>query len=181
MAWALATTQPHREFAAARALTRHDFDFHLFTIRKRVAVRGRNADRFYPAFPSYLFVSASENWDFLRDRCLITSFVSRALPAGVVPALVAVADDKGCLPTPDVTSERFKTGEQVMIGGMSLLSGTVAIFQNMVDEFSAIVLVEWLGRFVPTTIDERDLNAEISSSRTRRHRRGRRRRRSAKA
>jgi hypothetical protein len=174
MAWSLALTAPSCEFRVARALKKWDFEHHVFKIRKRVAFRGTARDRLLVAFPGYIFVAADGRWDFLRQRCGITRFVRRQLLPGIVPSLVAATDENGVFPTIELPSRRFHQGQRVRIHGMSLLAGHIAIFQNLVDNDSAIVLLEWMGRWVPLQIDERDLMPE-TSSRTRRRRRRRNR------
>lgn len=176
VAWSLALTPPNREFATARALTRYEFPHHVFKIRRRVARRGREHSRLYPAFPGYIFVAASDAWDFLRERCAISRYISRQLPSGIVPALVASADAEGVLPTAELLHPRFRAGQPVRIRGASLLAGHAALFQNLISDTDAIVLIDWMGRWVPITVDERDLVSEVISRRSSRKRQRRRRR-----
>lgn len=177
MSWSLAVTAPNREFVTARKLAQLNFDHHLFKIRRRGVFRGRPIDRLAAAFPGYLFIAAREQWDLLRERCGINRYVHRNLPISTVPSLVAQADAEGVLPTLERKS-RFALNERVIIRGASLLSGHVGLFQNMVSEFESVVLLDWMGRFVPVAVDERDLiqasTETVKGRKRRRRRRGKR-------
>jgi hypothetical protein len=168
----LAVTAPNREFVTARKLAKLEFDFHLFKIRRRGIFRGRPIDKLAAAFPGYLFVAARDQWDLLRERCGIARYVHRNLPISTVPSLVAKADIQDILPSIEQPS-RFSFNERVVIRGASLLAGHLGVFQNMVTEFEAIILLDWMGRFVPVAVDERDLIrlTETPKGRKRRQRR----------
>lgn len=176
MSWSLALTPPSGEFRVARTLRQREIPHHLFKIRQRTAYRGITRDRLLPAFRGYLFIAASNQWDFLRDYCGVSRFVSRELPSGIVPSLVGLADSNDVLPTVEIPSCPFKQGQRVHIHGMSLLAGNVAIFENLADNDSAVVLLDWMGRWVPVLVDLRDITSELSG-RTRRARRKRNRKR----
>jgi transcription termination factor NusG len=179
MGWSLAQVQPNRELSIARALTRHEFPNHVFKVKKQSVSRGRHVDHMRPAYPGYIFLVVGNAWQTLRERFGITRYVHRDLPPGIVPALVSTADTNDVLPIVDMPSMRFSHGERVRVQGTtSLLSGQIGIFQHLVNETDAIVLLPWLGRWVPTLLDERDLvsliehpNKSESSKRGRKWRR----------
>jgi hypothetical protein len=175
----LAVTAPNREFVTARKLAQLNFDHHLFKIRRRGVFRGRPIDKLAAAFPGYLFIAAKEQWDLLRERCGINRYVHRNLPISTVPSLVAQADAQGILPTIERAS-RFAPNERIIVRGASLLSGHVGVFQNMVSEFEAIILLDWMGRFVPVAVDERDLIHLTENPKGRKRRRRRRGKRTSR-
>jgi hypothetical protein len=74
-----------------------------------------------------------------------------------VPALVSTADDQDVLPISEAPSIRFKSGDRVLIQGTSPLAHQTGIFQHLVTETDAIVIIDWMGRWVPILIDEREL------------------------
>lgn len=180
-AWSLAIISPNRELSTSRALSDWNFTHHVFKIRRRGVHRGRARDRLLPAFPGYLFIVAQNAWDTLRIFFGIANFVGHghAIEAAV-NSLLRIADENGVIPTPELSSQRFKLGDRVVINGIGVLAGQRAIFQHLVDETRAMVLIDWMGRYVPIAIDERDLVLEASDKpkprRKRRHRRRQRHR-----
>jgi hypothetical protein len=178
MPFAIGISKPACEFRVARQLSKYNFPHHVFKIKRRIAIRGRARDRFLPAFPTYIFVgNIEQQWEFLRERCGIVRFLHREIPPGIVPGLVAMVDANGVFPTTETLSRRFKSGQRVRIIGTSALAGQLATFERMIDNDIALVLIPWLGRSVPLSLDERDLMPENHSGVTRRKRRGRRNRR----
>jgi hypothetical protein len=162
--WSLAITAPNREFVVSRALERWAFQHHVFKIRRRIVHRGAAADRLYPAFPSYIFLVTNGYWEALREVFGILEFVKQGervaeLPAATINSLLRVAGADDVLPVA-APPARFQTGDRVAIRGMSLLAGQCATFQHQLTEDQSIVLIDWMGRWVPIAIDERDLCAD---------------------
>jgi antitoxin (DNA-binding transcriptional repressor) of toxin-antitoxin stability system len=185
VAWSLAITRPGCENSTSRALTRFAYEHILFRVRRRIVCRGHIVDRLFPAYPRYLFVATTAAWE-LRQRFLqIIDFVRQGeriaiLPDGTVTALLAAAKD-AIIPTPDISSPRFHRGDQVVIRGNGVLSGQYAVFQHPLTPEAALIEIDWLGRWIPVSIDDRDLLPFIAVKRDapRRKRRHRRRRRRA--
>src|SRR5262245_25344952 len=182
MGWSLAVTAPNSEFRAARALTRYSFEHHLFKIRRRIICRGRVVDCIRPAFPRYIFADVAGFWSELRERCsAIVSFVRDSnggiaiLPDPVVTSLIAACDANGIMPTPEITSPRFHLGDRVLIRGNGVMTGQRAIFQHLLNENSALVEIDWLGRMCPIAIAECDLILELEIPKPVRRKRRRRR------
>lgn len=183
MSWTLAVTPPNRELALARALTDFEFPNHVFKVRTRRVHRGRLIDRIRPAFPRYLFLDPRNAWNIIRGRFASLDFVRDGnyianVPEQAVTSLVKIADADGVLPTPEKISTKFHLGDRVRINGASLLAGYPAVYQHSVGNEQHMVLIDWMGRYVPVAVDERDLVIEIEivkpitqSVRTRRRRR----------
>jgi hypothetical protein len=185
LGWSLAITAPGREFPTARLLSHWAHQHILFKVKRRLLYHGTIIDVLRPAFPRYLFISAEGAWTRLREQCSgIIDFVREdghiaIVPDGLVRSLLATAPD-AIIPMP-VVSPRFQFGDQVIIRGNGILAGQQAIFQQLVDAESAIVLLPWLGREIPTRIHEQDLLKAIEVPKPHRKRRRRRRKRSAPA
>ena len=162
LTWSLAVTPPNRELSTARALARHEFPHHVFKLRRKAIVRGRPVERLRPAFPGYVFLVAQDQWLLLHEMG-ISYFVERRLPEGIVEGLLGGAVDEDVLPINDAPSLRFRVGQQVLIRGQGLLAGQIGLFQHLVDEVNCIVLLEWLGRWVPMLVDERELTGDIDA------------------
>ena len=183
MSWALAVTPPNRELDLARALTDFEFPNHVFKIRTRCVHRGRLIDRLRPAFPRYLFLDPRNAWNIIRGRFASLDFVRdgnfiATVPEQAVTSLVKIADADGVLPTPEKISTKFHLGDRVRIIGASLLAGYPALYQHLVANEQHMVLIDWMGRYVPVAVDERDLVLEVVKeiSSPRRNRRRRRKR-----
>jgi|SRR5215831_4403889 len=182
--WQLLTTAPHAETHVASMLSRFDFPHWLFKYRRRLAHRGRIVERLAPAFPGYIFVQARNAWEFIRGLHGASSFVEFGdgiadVPEHVVTGLVAAADAEGVLPISDevASSSRFKCGDRLRIRG-GPASGYNAIFQHLMHDDRALVLIDWMGRWVPINVHEADLELERTTVRgSSRRSRGRRRRR----
>jgi hypothetical protein len=183
MPWALAISPTNRELSIARSLTRWNFPNLVFKIRNRIVRRGRLVDHVRPAFPRYIFCDPLDKYHQMRARFGIVDFVRddgeriATVPDHALKSLRDIADDEDVLPSPNKPSARFKLGDRVMIRGSTMLAGYPAIFQHAVDESRAIVLIDWMGRWCPVGVDERDLENELTEAprRKRRRRRGRNR------
>jgi len=185
-AWSLAITAPNREFSISRALSRWDFRHHVFKVRRRRVFRGRTSIRLSPAFPCYLFIVAKNSWSTLREIFGVVDFIGHGPPIELaVNSLKNIADSDGVIPTPEITSARFKTGDRVIYRGEAIkwLADRRGEFQFLIDENKAMIEIEWCGRPVPIPVDERDLVLDVSEKpkprRIRRHRRRQRNRQGA--
>jgi hypothetical protein len=184
--WSLAVVAPSSEFRVASVLERWKYPHHVFKVRRRVCRRGRTYDRLFPAFPSYIFIAANGLWWELRERCeAIIDFVRgdsgyvAILPDATLTSLLARSSN-GVLSLPEIPA-RFHQGERVLIRGAGPLAGQTATFQHLIDENSALVEIDWLGRWCPVNIDERDLDHEHEAPKPGRRKRRRRRRRHNRA
>lgn len=172
--WSLAVTPPRREFAAAKRLACLKFEHRLYSVRRRVALRGKVQEILSPAFPRYIFVAAKGHWHDLVAWSEIIGFVSfdavAEVPQKIIEGLDASADD-GVLRISEAPQCRFKRGDRVRISGPSLVSGYNGIFHSMLDDGKAIVLTEWMGRWVPTNVRNEDLFESKRKKRRRKRRR----------
>lgn len=176
--WSLAVVAPNRDVVASRVLTYLGFKHHSFKLRRQVVRRGAIVERILPAFPGYIFVSAYQRcWDIARDIVSVVGFVHfgeglSLVPHHVVEGLVSLADADGVLPTPPVkVSSRFAPGDRVVIQGDGVLAGHQGIYQRVLIGPHVIIDVDWMGRWVPISVDERDLEtASVSKLRKRRRR-----------
>lgn len=184
MSWSLGITAPNREFVVAKKLSKWGFEHHVFKLKKRIVHRGFPAVRFQPAFPGYVFLDPRACWEPLREEFGIIEFVRSVdqriaeLPEAVVASLVRIAlrvgDEADVLPVEEPRS-RFEHGDRVLIRGMTLLAGQWAVYQHALEDQQAVVLIDWMGRWVPVALDERDLTGEQKTrARGRRPRRNRR-------
>jgi transcription antitermination factor NusG len=179
MSWSLVVTAPHRERAVAAMLATFELPYHLFRELRQQVWRGRVITKPFPIFPGYIFAQCHGLYDtvraiggvlgfvrfgeqtvFVEDKVvaqLVDASVDDVLPLRVVPAV-----------------SRFHSGDRVRVQGANVLAGQVAIFQKMLLGNQALVDIDWMGRWVPVPIDERDLELDISRRRRRRKRPGRR-------
>lgn len=182
--WSLGITAPNREFVVARALDKWGFRHHVFKIKRRIVHRGIAADRLFPAFPSYVFLITDGCWEPLRAVFGIIEFVRAGdrvavLPSSIMNSLLKVAGPEDVLPIAEPAA-RFRLGDRVLIRGMSLLAGQHATFQHQLADGQTVVLIDWMGRYVPVAIDERDLAAAGEKKSRSNGRRNNRQRRSHK-
>jgi hypothetical protein len=179
--WSLATVAPNRELATSRALTRCEFDNVVFKIRRRSVYRGRANHRLLAAFPSYIWLTPKGAWAYLRERFGITHYIGHgSIIETAMTSLLKVADSDSVIPTPEIISPRFKSGDRVIYRGENIkwLADRSGEFQFLIDENKAMIEIEWCGRPVPIQVDERDLVLEVAEKpkpkRRKRHRRRRR-------
>lgn len=176
--WSLVVTAPHRERTVARMLATFDVPHHLFQELRQQVWRGRIIVRPYPIFPGYVFAAAQGLWDCVRGIVGVLGFVQfgeriSVVPNGTVQQLVDASVDD-VLPLRVVPAiSRFGRGDRVRVHGAGVLAGHFGIFQNMLAGTQALIEIDWMGRWVPVPIDERDLELEIDAPRRRRRRRRR--------
>lgn len=182
MSWALILTSPNTEFSVSRRLQRLNIE-HLLIRRKTIRIwRGKKIERFATAFPRYIFVYVRDAfWEIIREVMDVIDFVRIGItPARisdeVVESLRSRLDTHGVLPIEE--KSRFQFGERVVIKGTKAVSGHEALFQYPLHGGRVCIMQEWLGRFVPVEIDERDLMSVGEYRSLRKSRRRRRRSRS---
>lgn len=161
--WSLAVTAPCREAKVSNALQQFSFDHYVFKLRKDVARNGRIFSLLVPAFPSYVFVSARNCWDFIRQATDVIGFVKfggivTEVPDADVQALVRTADREFVLPQDDPPA-RFVRGQKIRITS-GALEGP-ATYDRQASPGRAIVLVDTLGRLVPVSVTEGDLSSAL--------------------
>lgn len=178
MSWSLVVTVPHRERAVAKMLDAFGCPFHLFQELRQHVWRGHIVERKHPIFPGYIFVLLHGFlWERVRSIVGVLGFVTvgervATVDNKVVTRLVeaSVEDVLPMLVAPPIT--RFHAGDRVcVVGGTSVLGGQVGIFQRMLVGTQAVVEMEWMGRWVPIAVDERDLDFDTTRRRRRRQRR----------
>jgi transcriptional antiterminator RfaH len=164
--WALAATQPNAEDSVVALLTKKQLSSHLFKLRKNVIHQGRAVERLVPAFPRYIFVDIDNHWRAVRDIAGVVGFVHfgsndpEIVDERVVDGLVAqTVDDIFPMVLPP---SRFKQGDNVAIGGMGPVAGHVGIYQHALDGGRACLLFDWMGRWCPAEVDERDLELVVA-------------------
>jgi transcription antitermination factor NusG len=180
--WSLGITAPNREFVVASKLDKWGFPNHVFKLKRCIVHRGFRAMRFKPAFPGYVFLDPRACWEPLREEFGIIEFVRSGervaeLPETIVVSLVRIAmqigDEADVLPVEEPRS-RFCQGDKVLVRGMTLLAGQWAVYQHALEDEQAVVLIDWMGRWVPVALDERDLVGEQKTRARGRPRRNRR-------
>jgi hypothetical protein len=142
--------------------------------------RGRANHRLLAAFPSYIWLTPKDAWAYLRERFGIAHYIGHGSVIELaMNSLLKVADSDSVIPTPEIVSSRFTHGDHVFINGMGMLAGQRGVFQHIIDEMQAMILIDWMGRWVPVAVDERDLALEtnIEKPKPKRRKRHRRRRR----
>lgn len=144
-------------------LTRLQFPNRVFWIKQRTVRRSCVVESLAPAFPGYVFVAARGCWSIIQSVIGVSGFVRQGgevalLRSSVVEGLTGQASPEGILPESALpVSQRFKSGDQVRIYGATAAQGTTGTFQKLVDVGQAVVLIDWMGRWVPVSVDERDL------------------------
>jgi transcription antitermination factor NusG len=161
--WILALAAPNTEFLVAERLERRGFCGHVFRIKSRRLRRGRMVDAAAPAFPRYLFVSAADDrWGDLLATEGVTGFVRNGgggpahVPDTVIADLLARANGE-TLPVPEARCP-FQRGERLIVRGAGVAAGHAAQFEYALGDGLAVVLQEWLGRWVPVTVQLDDLD-----------------------
>jgi transcription antitermination factor NusG len=179
--WSLAVTAPCREARVSDVLKQFSFDHYVFKLRKNIVRNGRIFTLLVPAFPSYVFVAARNSWDFIRDVTDVVGFVKfggtvAEVPDADVRALAHRAEGEKWVLPQDEPAQRFTRGQKVRITSGALQG--MATYDRMASPGRAIVLVDTLGRLVPVSVLEDDLDTLIDDKRVRRakHHRPRRHR-----
>ena len=179
LAWALITVAPNMETSVSKVLTCLDFDHIVFRVRRRIVYRGRVIERILPVFPGYIFVLARNAWRAIQEIIGVLGFVRtldgrpETVPNRVVNGLRAQSDEKGVLswPPPAYISSRFRVGDIVRVYPAGIPEGLRGVFHQLLTPERAVILLDWMGRMVPLSVDERDLIAVPQRRKRRRRRR----------
>jgi transcription antitermination factor NusG len=137
----------------------------------------RVGDAIKPIFPGYVFVNV-DNFDFMRTISNILGFVRTDGQAVNVAHVVEQLDreSRGSNILPHTIRPRFKEGDLVQVQAIGHVAfSRVGKFQRYMDSNRAVVLMAWFDRFVPTVLDQRDLEHARHNPRRCRRKRVRRR------
>jgi transcription antitermination factor NusG len=162
--WALAVTAPNVEHLVCKELrNRLRIPYHFFQQNKRIVRPGRVVDALVPAFPRYVLVPFEAAWDVARRIWRVIDLVhfgERVAPVSqvVVDHLIIRCQGDHILPAVAVP-EPFKLGDCVHVGGYGPMAGHDAIYQYRLDGGKLCLLFDWMGRWVPIDIDQRDVSA----------------------
>jgi transcription antitermination factor NusG len=178
--WFLAIAAPNTELVVAERLERRGFERHVFRIPVQRVKRGRLIAVERAAFPRYIFVRIpAERWvEFFEQTEGISGYVRNGdggpahIPDIVITELVARAPN-GLLAQPEAPCP-FHHSERIIVRGHGLPAGYEARFEHALPGGRAIVLQEWLGRWVPIEVALNDLD-HLIRRRSRHHRPNRRR------
>jgi transcriptional antiterminator RfaH len=159
--WYVVHAQPACEARAGMHLAAQGYTIFCPSARKTVRHARKSTDKLVSLFPGYLFVSLDLSRDRWRSingtrgvlRLLTQGDVPQAVPAGIVETLQARTDSQGALALPPALS----VGQRVCImeGPLANLVGTL---QRLNGADRVQVLLDLLGRSVPTTIQVRALD-----------------------
>jgi transcription antitermination factor NusG len=174
--WALATTPPNAERLVSIDLARWGYSHWIFQRSTTRAYRGRVVENLRPAFPRYVLVPFEQCWNVLHDVWRVLGIVCfgeevARVRERDVDKLIKRCARGNVLPSEPVLLP-FAQGERVHVGGVGLISGHDAIFQNVVDDGRVRVLFNMMGALTPIDVDQRDV---FSIVRKQKRRRGRRR------
>ena len=192
MGWQLMVVAPNTEVTVQKVLDALEIKNHVFRFRKKLAHRGRIIERTSPLFPGYVFVHPQHKLDLVRCISKVLAFVRKGdarygeiaeVSDSVVYSFLQEADADGVLPLAEESNPenwKFKPGEIVRIKD-GPASGYKATFQHPMMDGRAIVLIDWMGRWVPVNVYEADIESgtkkeENRSWRRKRYGRARRKR-----
>lgn len=181
--WSLAVTAPNAERLVSDDLARLSYP-HIFFKRRSTAVqRGRVVDCFPPAFPRYIFVTAAQCWDVVRDVGKVLGLVTFGEEIGVVPERVVDQLLRRCgggdvLP-PEPLAEPFRRGDRVVVGGCGPVAGHWATYDALAEGGRVRLCFDWMGRIIPIEIDIRDVSVVTTKGERKRKRPRRRKRHSS--
>lgn len=160
---------PNMEASVSRALTSLAFEHWIFRIRRRAVHRGQIIERAVPVFPGYIFVWAKNAWTTIKNIIGVRGFVAfggrlENVPPRVIEGLRAQSDEHGVLSwqQPEYISP-YRAGDLVSVflsPGVSL-QGT---FQNLLSSERAVILLDWMGRKVPVSVNLAECSVVVKSS-----------------
>jgi hypothetical protein len=123
-----------------------------------------------PAFPRYAFVSVpDERFGELLQVEGVVGYVRNGnggpahVPDAVVAELLARSNGE-TLPTPEARCP-FQRGERLIVRDSGVAAGHTARFERPLGGGLAVVLQEWLGRWVPVTVQIDDLDCRSATAR----------------
>jgi|ERR1700737_4927359 len=148
-AWAVVTTQPHREPVALENLARQGFPAYCPSVRRRITHARRTRDVLRPLFPGYLFVHV--NSDQLQYRPILSTRGVRTLvrfgqrPSFLEDAFIRDLKSRevdGVIVRPP---SPYEVGQTVRIAG-GPFDGIVAAIIEMDEKDRLVVLMNLLNR-----------------------------------
>jgi transcription antitermination factor NusG len=137
------------------------FEHRVFSVRRRSVRRGIIVDQLAPAFPGYVFIAACECWDFISEIIGVIGFIKHDGLDDTVAELdqqATVTERDHVLSWTEEQSvpARFAVGDRVRV-----LTGSVCgyrgVYQQPLSHQRALILLDWMGRMVPVSLDEREL------------------------
>jgi transcription antitermination factor NusG len=163
--WSILITQPNCENKVCRALKEREYPHYCFKLRQEVVKRGVVVEKFRPAFPRYIFVAANEKWSEIKELAGVYKFImfgeyvailSQDMMDAFVQSSTKLTNDELVLIFTEKPSENFSPGTRVRICN-GIASGFFGTFQYLIAPDRALVLVDWMGRQVPLSILECNL------------------------
>ena len=163
--WSLATVLPNCEERASRVLSDLEVDHRMFMVSQRAVKAGKVVEILKLAFPGYVFIDRVGPLPADTEAVSgISGFVR--FGDGIVDATRVVADLEaeadnlvlGRVRRKDFVS-RFVAGDRIRITA-GVASGLNGQFHQMISGDRAIVLLEFMGRHVPFTVDEFQIEIE---------------------
>jgi transcription antitermination factor NusG len=180
MPWSLVFTDANAEFSVERELTLAKISNHLFKRSTRVLLA--RTEQFYrkfiAAWPRYIFanVRTSSHPPLILGVRGVRDFVKFEDRIPIVPDVVIrdlvgksnhLRDRYGDLVKDVLPDEErpcdFQFGETVVVIGAGVVHDYEAVFQYPIDDGKVVVLQEWLGRLVPITLKESDIDHKRAS------------------
>lgn len=170
MSYQLIMVAPNMEASVSRVLTSLDLEHWIFRIRRRVIYRGQIVERIAPVFPGYIFVFARNAWVTIRNIIGVRGFVRfgsrlQDVPPRVITDLRAQSDEQGVLSwqMPEYEAP-FQSGDLVSV---LLSQGTTlqGVFQHLLSSERAVILLDWMGRMVPVSVNVSECKLVVASKR----------------
>ena len=178
--WTLAVTAPNRESHVSAILSSLEMDHRVFRVVSRIPINGQLIEVLRPVFPGYVFVKPAESREVVLSIVGVVGFVRFGDEIIDVDQVVENLDEEsdGTCVLPwserEEIEEGFIAGDKVRIKG-GIAQGFVATFSRYLNRGRAIVLLDYMGRSVPFTVADEDLEeVEVLKWRRRRHRVGHR-------
>jgi len=182
MEWALAVTTPNCERIVCAELTqRLQIPHHFFLQETRIVRLGQVLAFPIPAFPRYIFVPLERVRDVIRSCWRVLGVVRfgeeiARIGQSVIDDLVVRCGGGNTLPVAK-EPEPFLVGDHVFVSGYGPMSGHNGVYQQRVAAGKLCVLFDWMGRWVPIDVDQRDVSGvSVSVERGRTKQRKKRRR-----
>jgi transcription antitermination factor NusG len=156
--WSLATTAPNREKHVGEILVSIKMEHRIFLACARIVRNGQVIHCMRPVFPGYVFIRPENQFGLVQSIIGILGFVrfggSVADVTDTVMALDSESDGSSVLlRSKEEPISKFAEGEKIRIKD-GVMTGYFGVFSRMLYSDKAIVLLEWMGRQVPFTVRE---------------------------
>lgn len=157
MFWSVVQTESQRENTAADFLQRDRFE----TYAPRCIIKQTGRRRIAPLFPTYIFVRIVDRWYSIRWtvgvlRLLMSDEQPARVPDGVVEKIQKREGEDGLIRLPKARG--LQRGDLVRVIHGSF-AGQLAIYDGMSGVDRTRVLLDLMGRKVPTVMAFRDVVA----------------------